>query len=99
MRPGSATPCSSQNVVIDIYKEELFPFNIFHLNCQFSCFFSLCKAGGLLTDEGELGWAPASHLEPTDNGAEITTSKVFAPGKGKFISVKLTLLMDFPSRP
>lgn len=33
--------------------------------------------------EGELGWAPASHLEPTDDGAEITSSKTFAPGKGK----------------
>jgi len=35
----------------------------------------------LVDREGELGWAPASHLEPTDNGSEITTSKVFAPGK------------------
>jgi len=37
----------------------------------------------LVDREGELGWAPASHLEPTDNGSEITTSKVFTPGKGK----------------
>jgi len=40
----------------------------------------------LVDREGELGWAPASHLEPTDNGSEITTSKVFPPGKGKLLN-------------
>ena len=25
--------------------------------------------------EGELGWAPASHLQPTVNGPEITTTE------------------------
>ena len=37
----------------------------------------------LVDREGELGWAPASHLEPSDDGSEVTTSKVFAPGKGE----------------
>ena len=37
----------------------------------------------LVDREGELGWAPASHLEPTDEGSEITTSNVFEPGRGK----------------
>ena len=32
--------------------------------------------------DGELGWAPASHLEPTDDGVEITASRTFAPGQG-----------------
>ena len=32
--------------------------------------------------EGELGWVPASHLEPTDDGVEITASRTFAPGQG-----------------
>lgn len=35
----------------------------------------------LVDHEGELGWAPASHLEPVDDGSEITTSKTFPPGQ------------------
>lgn len=35
----------------------------------------------LVDREGELGWAPASHLEPVDDGSEITTSKTFPPGQ------------------
>ena len=41
----------------------------------------------MVDHQGEIGWAPASHLEPTDDGAEITTSKIFAPGQGKIVSI------------
>lgn len=49
-----------------------------------NCFLLFSFQGWWLVDrEGELGWAPASHLEPTDDGLEITTARTFAPGKGK----------------
>lgn len=52
------------------------------LTVQFFIFF---RQGWWLVDrDGELGWAPASHLEPTDDGAEVTSAKHFAPGKGTF---------------
>lgn len=43
----------------------------------------------LVDRDGELGWAPASHLEPTDDGAEVTSAKHFAPGKEEiYVSIK-----------
>ena len=35
--------------------------------------------------EGELGWAPASHLEPVEDASEITTKRSYSSGKGKKI--------------
>lgn len=43
----------------------------------------------LVDRDGELGWAPASHLEPTEDGAEVTSAKHFAPGKEEiYVSIK-----------
>ena len=46
----------------------------------------------LVDHDGELGWAPASHLEPVDDGSEVTTSKTFAPGQGKLAHVFIDVL-------
>ena len=47
--------------------------------------YNFFKGWWLVDHQGEIGWAPASHLEPTDDGAEITASKIFAPGQGKIV--------------
>lgn len=45
----------------------------------------LLPSGWWLVDrDGELGWAPASYLEPTDDGSEDTiTTQTFGPGEGE----------------
>ena len=43
----------------------------------------------LVDTDGELGWAPASHLEPTDDGDEVISSKTFAPGQGKRVVISV----------
>ena len=49
--------------------------------------YNFIKGWWLVDHQGEIGWAPASHLEPTDDGAEITAPKIFAPGQGKIVSI------------
>ena len=51
------------------------------------------KGWWLVDRDGELGWAPASHLEPTDDGAEITASRTFAPGQGRYYTSLCNLNM------
>jgi len=74
----------SENVLIDLKENDYFLHSFTYFIIFFyPCFFLFLLQGWWLVDrEGELGWAPASHLEPTDDGSEITTSNVFAPGKG-----------------
>lgn len=52
------------------------------------------KGWWLVDRDGELGWAPASHLEPTDDGAEITASRTFAPGQGRYYTSLCNLKYD-----
>ena len=56
------------------------------------------KGWWLVDRDGELGWAPASHLEPTDDGAEITSSRTFAPGQGTCYTSLCNLKYDWATR-
>ena len=43
----------------------------------------------LVECDGEVGWAPALYLEPTDEMADVSNAQKFQVGKGRIVNVPL----------